>query len=215
MSYIREIITKLNIINKNLIEKVQIFHNDLKSDNILIKLKTDKDDTSKCGTKRSPVDLYMIDFGNSIYNVQNKELLSYKEFMVKKYYQVYKSPDMTCFSPQDGYIKLSKVLAWYLGCIAFELCSGGAEHKLLAPQPHLCGAIRQPTTHEQANANAYNAYIAQYRGEIYQSSNDMCFQPAMANFLQNALRFNERSRPTSDNLVSKLTAKAYLKKETV
>jgi serine/threonine protein kinase len=202
LSYIQEILAKLNIINKNLVEKLQIFHNDLKSDNILMRIKTQPNDNNKCGSKKSEIELYMIDFGNSILNVQNKDTLALKKFTVKKYYQIYKAPDLSC-ARQDTDVKFSKLIAWYLGVIGFELCSGGVEHKMLTASPQSCNIIKYPQTTQQANANAFDIHIRNYRNEIYQGSRDLCFKPAMATYLQNALRFSDRSRLTGDGLTNK------------
>ena len=202
MTYIREILTKLNTINTNLVQKVQIFHNDLKSDNILLRIKTNPDDNNKCGSKKSEIELYMIDFGNSILSVQNKDKLLLREFSVKPYYQIYKAPDLSC-ARQDTDVKFSKLIAWYLGVIGFELCSGGVEHKMLTASPQSCSIIKYPQTAQQANANAFDIHIKNYRNEIYQGSRDLCFKPAMANYLQNALRFSDRSRLTGDILTNK------------
>lgn len=200
MTYIREILTKLNTINTNLVQKVQIFHNDLKSDNILLRIKTNPDDNNKCGSKKSEIELYMIDFGNSILSVQNKDKLLLREFSVKPYYQIYKAPELTCITQFDTDVKLPKLITWYLGVIGFELCSGGLEHKMLSINPRACGMIRNPTTSEQINANAFDVFIKTYRNEIYQNSRGLCFTPAMSNYLQNALRFNEKHRRSSDSL---------------
>lgn len=199
-NYIREAVLKLNEINKNLIKNFHIFHNDLKSDNILISLKKDNSQTkNKCGNGQSELLLYLIDFGNAIVNVNQKDskgnsLLLYDQIKYKKYFIYYRAPDVSCQMPNA---KLPQVLSWYLGVVALEMCGNGVEGVMLAPDNQICYPIRM-NMNLPSNANSYDQVIVHDKKTKHQG---MCHEPLMANFLQQSLNFNPNTRLSSDSLM--------------
>lgn len=200
LDYISDTERKLNEINKNLIKNYKIFHNDLKSDNILVRIKSSNNGAENCGDGSSKLDVYLIDFGNSILNVnrQNNEgspILVKNQFKYKKYFLVYRAPEITC---QLEYVSMSQILAWYLGVVAFEMCTnGGAENSIpIGPGPNVCHMI---SFKQAQNMNSFDSFIKPKPG--IQNAFKLCFNKYLANHLRKALVFDPNNRLSSDNLI--------------
>lgn len=199
MNYIVDTQRKLNDINKNLILKHHIFHNDIKSDNILVRVRgTNETTRNRCGNGRADLDLYMIDFGNSIVNVNRKSpqghtIMAQEQFRFKRYFLIYRAPEVTC---QNALIKMAPLMTWYLGVIAFEMCSHGAKDFILAPSMQVCTLLR---INFMPNANSFDLFIKPYPSA--ESSFKLCFNKSMAAYLQTALHYDPNTRVPSDYLI--------------
>ncbi|CAF0939672.1 unnamed protein product [Brachionus calyciflorus] len=196
LKFIKNSQLRLNEINKNLIKNFNIFHNDLKSDNILVKVK-DATKFKKCGSGREDLEYYLIDFGNAILNVNQKDqagnsILLFDQFKYKKYFIIYRAPDVGC---QLQYAKMPQLISWYLGIIAFEMCSNGLEHINLSADANVCYAI------QNRNAQNSNSFDQIIRHNPKTRSLKLCNQNDMAQYLQTSLIYDPNVRPSSDNLM--------------
>lgn len=156
-----------------------------------------------CGNGKAQLDVYLIDFGNAILNMNRKNqngesLLVQDQFKFKKYYLLYRVPEITC---QLEAAKMPQMLAWYLGIIAFEMCSNGVENIPVGPSANVCQLIKMKRTQ---SGNSFDSIIKQRPGA--QNSFKVCFEKNMASYLKAALKFDPNLRVSSDSLVKmKLT----------
>lgn len=168
----------------------------MKSDNILIRLKQ-TGESNQCGSGKNPIDVYLIDFGNAILNMNRRNsrgeaILHQSQFRVKKYFMLYRAPEITC---QFEQAPMPQMLTWYLGVIAFEMCTNGAQIHL-APTVNVCHSLR---SREYGSRNSLEM-IVKPRHSV-QASLKFCYEPKMAGYLRKALVFNPTMRISSDNLV--------------
>ncbi|RNA37077.1 hypothetical protein BpHYR1_005819 [Brachionus plicatilis] len=158
--YIKNALAKLNEINMNLINNQNIFHNDLKSDNILVKVK-DASRFKKCGSGRQDLEFYLIDFGNAILNVDKKDHAG------NFYMSVDQAPDVSC---QQNYVNMAKMLSWYLGVIGFEMCSNGIEKANVGADANVCHSINSGMAQ---NSNSFDHFINK---NYNQKSLKLCYE---------------------------------------
>lgn len=194
--YIKHAQIRLNEINKNLIKNQNIFHNDLKSDNILVKIK-DASRFKKCGSGRQDLEYYLIDFGNAIIDVNKRDeagnsFMTADQFNFKKYFILYRAPDISC---RMNYVSMPKILSWYLGIIGFEMCSNGIEKISLGPDENICNTINSGFSKD---FNSFN-YLIQRNPNL--KSLKLCYENDMKSYLQSALIFDPKVRPSSDSLM--------------
>ena len=194
--YIKQTQIRLNEINKNLIKNQNIFHNDLKSDNILVKVK-DASRFKKCGSGRQNLEYYLIDFGNAIIDVNKKDEIgnSYMiadQFKFKKYFIFYRAPDISCHL---NYVSMPKILSWYLGIIGFEMCSNGIQKISLGADENICNTVNSGLSKD---FNSFN-YFIQRNPNL--KSLKLCYENDIKSYLQSALTFDPRVRPSSDSLM--------------
>lgn len=194
--YIKNAQTRLNEINKNLIKNQKIFHNDLKSDNILVKVK-DASRFKKCGTGRQDLEYFLIDFGNAILDVSKTDdlsnpYMSTDQFRFKKYFVFYRAPDITC---QLNYVSMPKILSWYLGIIGFEMCSNGIEKINLAADENICNSVNSGMA---KSLNSFDYFIHRNK---YAKSLKLCYESEIKEYLKSALIFDPQIRPSSDTLM--------------
>lgn len=197
--FMHHIQVELNRINKNLIMRNRIFHNDLKADNILIKY-----NSKNCGnTAEKKFKVYMIDFGNAIVNIRANQraakdaLLYANQYSYKRYFLYYRAPELCC---DFAHLRLSSLLTWYLGVIAFELCSFGAENVQISPSTaqtsqQMCYFLKS-NMNRPSNENSFDLII-QRSAHMY----PFCSQPSIQRYLRLALVYSPSSRVSSDHLV--------------
>jgi serine/threonine protein kinase len=197
--FMHHIQVELNRINKNLIMRHRLFHNDLKADNILIKY-----NSKSCGSGvEKKFKVYMIDFGNAIVSIRvdqrnsNDAFLYANQYSYKKYFLYYRAPELCCDFP---FLRLSTLLTWYLGVIAFELCSFGAENVQISPSTtqtsqQMCYFLKS-NMHKKSSENSFDLVI-QRNAHMY----PFCSRPSIQRYIRLALVYNPNSRMQSDNLV--------------
>lgn len=207
--YIKQVQKKLSEVNIHLAKKFGLFHNDLKSDNILVRVSAPKSSSSssssgaknQCGKGSSPLELYLIDFGNAILDIRQSDstgnkVMSAQQYQLKPYFIVYKAPELHLQLP---HIQLSKLISWYMGVIAFEMCSGGLERVMLAPNANTVSQLVQG----QASSSSANAYDLAIKPQARsQPAVRFCMsQPQLAAYLKAALKYDAKTRLPSYELV--------------
>lgn len=193
LHYMRQVQVKLNEINMALVNQLGIFHNDLKSDNILVRL---ANESTSCGAsgRSGELELYLIDFGNAIMNIEKRDasgsrMLSMDQYRTKPYYVIYKAPELKMGSTS---IRLSQMLAWYMGVIAFEMCSNGLDRVNLSPSNEII--------YQMPNHNSFDQII--YKSFYGQQQTQLCFESKdLVDYLRRSLTYDPNRRARSSELV--------------